>query len=217
MTNNPFNNWTQIYKIFEILSDLNWHCSEHELPGSQPAKALQMIRQAGFVMEQVWSNYEKRIFCEICGRKTPHRKLVSLKKEEVSVERTKTLDSKLKERIIKLFENKDAFLAYEPTWRKIEVDHRIPQVRWTDKEEGYINMTDEELKEKFMLLVREHNLLKSRNCEKCKRTWVRQEFLWINFFYEWNENYLEKQWCKWCGWYNPEIWRKYLNKKITWK
>jgi len=216
MTKNPFNEWTQIYKIFEILSDLNWHCSEHELPWSQPAKALQMIRQAWYKMEKFWANYEKRIFCEVCQRKTPHRKLVSLEKEEVSIERTKTLDSKLKERIIKLFWNKDAFLDYEPTWRKIEFDHRIPQVRWLEKEESYINMTDEELVSRFMLLVREHNLLKSRYCERCKKTWKRQAFLWINYFYDWWENYEEKIWCNWCWWFSPEKWREKLNKKLTW-
>lgn len=217
MTKNPFNEWTQIYKIFEILSDLEWHCSEHELPWSQPAKALQMIRQAWYKMEQVGANYEKRMFCEVCQRKTPFRKLVSLEKEEESIERTKSLNTKLKERIIKLFWNKDAFLDYEPTWRKIEVDHRIPQVRWLEKEEDYINMTDEQLLDKFMLLVREHNLLKSRNCERCERTWKRQSFFGINFFYEWDENYNEDLWCKWCWWYNPEKWREKLNKKITWK
>jgi len=80
------------------------------------------------------------------------------------------LNPKLKERIIKLFQGEDAFLGYAPTGRKIEVDHRIPQVRWIENEEDYIDLSDDELKEKFMLLVREHNLLKSRNCERCNRT-----------------------------------------------
>ena len=54
-------------------------------------------------MEKVGANYEKRMFCEVCQRKTPFRKLISLEKEEESIERTKTLNPKLKERIIKLF------------------------------------------------------------------------------------------------------------------
>lgn len=216
MSQNPFTEWTQIYKIFDILSDLEWHCSEHELPGSQPAKALQMIRQAWFEMEKIGANYEKRIFCETCGRKTPHRKLVSLEQTQISTERTKTLNPKLKERIIKLFQGEDAFLGYTPTGRKIEVDHRIPQVRWIEKEEDYIDLSDDDLKEKFMLLVREHNLLKSRNCERCNRTWERQAFLGIDFFYEWGKNYEETLWCTGCGWYNPERWKKELNKKMPW-
>lgn len=216
MTTNPFNEGTQIYKIFEILSDLNWHCSEHELPGSQPAKALQMIRQAGFEMEKVGSNYEKRILCSVCGRKTPHRKLVSLEIQNVSLERTSSLNTKLKERIIALYDWKDAILGYAPTGRKIEVDHRVPQVRWTEKEDTYENMTDDDLKEQFMLLVREHNLLKSRFCERCKQTNKRQKFLWIKYFFQWKEDYENDIGCKWCGWHNPEEWKESLNQKLSW-
>ncbi len=214
---NPFTKDTQIYKIFQILSDLKYHCSECELPWSQPAKALQMIRQAGYEMEKNWSNYEKRLFCPNCQRKTPHRRLISLERVNTSVERTNSLDERLKLRIRKLLHNQDAFLWYEPTGRKIEVDHRVPQIRWKEKEEKYEDMTDEQLINKFMLLVREHNLLKSRKCEKCKRTWKRQTFLWVNYFYKWNENYVESLGCEWCGWYNPEKRKEYLNKKLSWK
>lgn len=216
MSHNPFNEGTQIHKIFEILSDLKWHCSEHELPWSQPAKALQMIRQKGYVMEKVGSNYEKRILCSVCGRKTPHRKLASLEIQHTSIERTKSLDTKLKERIISLYNGEDAILWYAPTGRKIEVDHRIPQIRWIEKEEDYEDMTDEQLKAQFMLLVREHNLLKSRFCEKCKKTNTRQKFLWIKYFFQWNENYTDNLWCKWCGWHNPEEWKASLNNKLSW-
>lgn len=61
-------------------------------------------------MEKIGSNYEKRIFCSVCGRKTPHRKLVSLDIQNISIERTKTLNEKLKERIRKLYDDKDAIL-----------------------------------------------------------------------------------------------------------
>ena len=49
---NPFKKDSLIYKIFEVLKDLKWHCPECELPGSQPAKVLQMIRKAGYEMEK---------------------------------------------------------------------------------------------------------------------------------------------------------------------
>jgi|GEM_PF-2795958 hypothetical protein len=55
------------------------------------------------------------MFCDVCQRKTPFRKLISLTKEETSIERTKTLNPKLKERIIKLYKNQDAILGYEPS------------------------------------------------------------------------------------------------------
>ncbi len=53
--NNPYSKETQKFRIFEVLKDLKWHCSECELPGSQPAKALQMMRQDGFQLEKVGS------------------------------------------------------------------------------------------------------------------------------------------------------------------
>jgi len=214
----PFNEWTEDYKAFMTLSDLKWHCAKCEFSSTQPAKNFQNIRNKWYEMEKSWAHFEKRSYCEKCKRVTSHRKLVSLvRNENNSVDRTKTFNPKLKERIIKLFWWIDAFLDYKPSWRVIQVDHRIPQVRWTEKEEDYINMSDEMLKEKFMLLVIEHNLLKSRNCERCKRINERQSFLWIDYFYEWWKKYDEKLWCVGCGWFNPEKWRRKLNKKLSWK
>jgi hypothetical protein len=68
-----------------------------------------------------------------------------------------------------------------------------------------------------MLLTRENNLLKSRNCEKCKKTGKRQSLLWIKYFYKWGEKYEDKTWCEGCGWYDPEKWKKWLNdEKLSW-
>ena len=44
----PFKEGTKIHRIFTILLDQEWHCGKHELPGTQPAKAIQIIRQHGF-------------------------------------------------------------------------------------------------------------------------------------------------------------------------
>ncbi len=216
MTNNPFNEGTLWYKTFEILSDLKPHCAVCELPWSQPAKSIQVIRQHWFEFEGSKSNHLIKLYCPNCRRKTVHRRMISLERANIPILRTATLTEKLKKRIRDMYQNIDAFLWYEPSGRKVEVDHRIPQVRREENEEDYETMTDEQLKEKFMLLVREHNLLKSRNCEKCKRTWIRQPFLWINAFYEWDQNYEKPLWCKWCGWYNPEKRKEYINKKLGW-
>ena len=73
---NPFKKETKIYQTFVILSDLKWHCAKHELPGTQPAKAIQIIRQNGFEVEN------KTFLCEKCKEKTVHRRMVSLEKEQ---------------------------------------------------------------------------------------------------------------------------------------
>lgn len=51
MTKHPFNVGTKLATIFTILSDGEWHCGKHELPGTQPAKAIQIIRQHGFQLK----------------------------------------------------------------------------------------------------------------------------------------------------------------------
>ena len=212
--NNPYSEETQKFRIFEVLKDLKWHCSECELPGSQPAKALQMMRQDGFQLEKVGSNWEKRMFCKRCGRITPHRRLKLLERGLKDIKRI-AFPANIRERIIKYFQNKDAILDYSPTGRSIEIDHRIPEIRWNKSEEKLPdNLTDEEIEKRYMLLVREHNLLKSRNCEKCKKTGIRQYLLGIKFFYEGDEQYDDKLGCVGCGWYNPEEWKKALNKII---
>ena len=211
---NPFKKDTQIYRVFEVLKDLEWHCSECELPGSQPAKALQMIRQAGFEMEKNGSNWERRIYCEKCKRKTPHRKLVSLERQNEAITRV-GFSAELAQKIINHYGGKDEFLGYSPTGIKIEIDHRIPQVRWSESEEELYEDADEsEIEQRYMLLVREHNLLKSRHCERCVATNIRQPFLQIDFFYQGNSKYESKIGCVGCGWHHPAKWREELNKVL---
>ena len=125
---NPFKNGTMIHRIFEILSDLKWHCAECELPGSQPAKALQGLRKAGFQLEKVGANWGKGMFCKKCGRKTSHRRLVSLEKEHTPIKRS-SISAVLRRRITNYYSGRDEFLGYKPSGRKIEIDHRIPEVR----------------------------------------------------------------------------------------
>jgi len=71
MVKHPFNDGTKLAKIFTILYDGNWHCGKHELPGTQPAKAIQIIRQHGFSIEN------KTQHCSVYKDKTVHRRLVS--------------------------------------------------------------------------------------------------------------------------------------------
>lgn len=89
-------------------------------------------------------------------------------------------------------------------------------------------MTGDEIEEKFQLLKKDesgnHNLLKSRACERCIATEKREGPLGINFFYEGDENWPDdcpqngeeaKAGCIGCGWYDFKTWREALNKKIS--
>jgi len=147
MTKHPFNEGTKLEKIFTILSDCEWHCGKHELPGTQPAKAIQIIRQHGFEIEN------KTIFCEICNDKTVHRRLISIKQKNESYIRQQ-FPSKLRKKVLKLYKNVESITMREMVPNQLEIDHRFPQVRWAKDEKYNQEMTDEDLKHKFQLLTR---------------------------------------------------------------
>lgn len=210
MTKHPFNEGTKLAKIFTILSDCKWHCAKHELPGTQPAKAIQTIRQHGFEIEN------KTILCKTCQYKTIHRRLISIEQKKPSFVRLQ-IPSKLRKRVLKHYKKIEAISVREMVPNQLEVDHRFPQVRWSRDESYDPNITDEELHNKFQLLTRQHNLWKSRYCEHCQKTGERGTFIGINFFYEGGSNWDSKipvddvRGCQGCFWHNPDKWREKLN------
>ncbi len=213
----PFKESTKLYKTFIVLSDLDWHCSKHELPGTQPAKAIQIIRQHGFEIEN------KTVYCKQCKEKTVHRKLVSLeKKEDARIFTRSKFPMKLKKRIKKYYRCIEAItLRSDFPPNMLEVDHKFPQVRWGKEEpENPLDMSNKEIQERFMLLTRANNLWKSRYCQKCYKTGLRGTFPGINFFYKGGEKWDKKidphdpQGCEGCFWYDPFKWRKALNLVI---
>jgi len=213
MVKHPFNEGTKLAKVFTILADGDWHCGKHELPGTQPAKAIQIIRQHGFAVEN------KSIYCDVCGYKTVHRKLISIEPIKPSFIRQQAA-SGLRKRVLKHYRNIEALTLRKMYPRQLEVDHRFPQVRWSKDESYDIEMPEEELHKKFQLLTRQNNLWKSRYCERCARTGERGTFIGINFFAEggpnWDSKFKsdDKRGCYGCFWYDPEIWRQKLNEFI---
>lgn len=211
---NPYSEGTQKYKAIEVLRDCRWHCAKCELPGSQPAKMLQGLRQDGWQFEKKGDNWESRLHCEQCGGKTSHRRLSSLERQIMTGARAQ-MPALVRERIRTYYRNVDEILGYSPTGRTLEVDHRIPQVRWTQDEEVIPKMiSNQDIESRFMLLTREHNLLKSRSCERCVRIGKRQPFLDVGFFYEGSSEWNEAQGCVGCGWHHPAKWRAALNAKL---
>ena len=214
MKNTVFNEGTKLEKIFTILSDCNWHCGKHELPGTQPAKAIQIIRQNGFDV------INKTMYCEVCKDKTIHRKLTSSTPLKGSFTRL-PLPQKLLSRVHSVYENIEAITMRKMISKQLEVDHRFPQVRWNKDEVFDKNMSDEELKNKFQLLTREHNLWKSRYCENCFKTNKRGTFIGIQYFAEGGQEWdstippNDESGCRGCFWYDPNFWRDSLNKKLN--
>lgn len=211
---NPYPAGTAKHLAMETLKDLEWHCAKCELPGSQPAKMLQGLRQDGWQFERTGQNWTKVQFCETCGTKSVHRRLSTLTRLEASASRA-DIPSAVRERIRRYYDGKDELLGYAPTGRTVEIDHRTPQVRWLEHEEEVApTISDSEIERRFMLLARENNLLKSRHCERCVETGQRQPFLGISFFYAGDEKWTPGLGCVGCGWHHPRKWRELLNAAL---
>ena len=213
---NPFTEGSTQYKDFEVMSDCKWHCSKCELLSGQ-AKTWQVWRQEkGIQLDQdEEGHWYKKILCPKCGVKTIHRKLKSTEILEVGLKARTGIPPQIAKRAKALYGCVDEYtLRVEPAGN-LEIDHRVPQVRWTTNEDDNTNLTDDQIREKFMLLTSPNNLLKSRFCEECARTGKRAKgYKVIEFWYKGDENYDFSIGCEGCFWHNPTKWREELNKKI---
>lgn len=218
---NPFKENTTSYHDWEVLKDLQWHCTKCELKSGQ-AKTWQVWRQEKGIQMDVDLNgkADSRIFCKSCSSKTVHRKLKSL----VILEDTKSrsgISQKLALKVKTVYKCEEALFIREMSSKELEIDHKFPQIRWSKNEEKYSNdITEEEIKEKFILLTRSNNLLKSRNCERCVKTNKRGNFPGIYFWYEGNQdwngnNNFDENGCVGCFWHDPYKWREALNKIVN--
>lgn len=211
---NPFKLGTQAHETFEILSDLEWHCADCELPGSQPAATIRSLRRKGYDIETASIKSGGRKFCEKCGEKTTHYRMTDVRPVHSPKERS-DLPNWLVERIMKIYDKRDAISGRKKHPKELTVDHRIPNIRWKDSEESFERtISEKEIKKKFQLLTNANNLWKSRMCEKCVETGIRQPFIGVKFFYKGSEEYEEEIGCKGCGWYNPKKWKEKLNEFI---
>ena len=218
---NPFREGTIAYDDFKMMSDLKWHCTKCELKSGQ-AKTWQTWRQEKGIQIDVDKNgkWDPRIYCPNCKRKTVHRKFKSLKILEV-VKLRAGISKKFAKKVKGIYKNEDAVFLRKFSPNQLEIDHKFPQVRWNNNEDkNNVNMTEKEIKDKFILLTRSNNLLKSRHCERCYKTGKRGNFPGIFFWFKGSEKWdkkidkYDKKGCDGCFWFNPYKWREELNKII---
>ena len=187
---------------------------------SGQAKTWQVWRQEKGIQLDTDENgkFYKNIYCDKCQIKTVHRKLRSTD----ILKTTKTrqgIPAKLAKKIKSLYQNEEAIFLRQLSEKELEVDHKFPQIRWDSDEKEHKYFSDNELKNKFILLTRNNNLLKSRYCEKCFKEGKRGCFPGIYFWYKGNEiwegkNKFDESGCEGCFWYDPYVWRKKLNELI---
>jgi ICEA Protein len=217
---NPFKIATTSYHDYEIMKDLQEHCTRCELKSSQ-AKTWQTWRDAYGIQFAETSlksgRYDIRKNCANCNKKTVHRQLATIERN-LNTSARSGISAKLAIKIKFLLKYEEAFLLKRLTGNVLEIDHKFPQIRWNVNEENNENTTDEILISKFILLTRSNNLLKSRNCERCVKTNKRGNFPGIYFWYEGDENWkaesYDEKGCIGCFWYDPYKWREKLNKII---
>jgi hypothetical protein len=130
-----------------------------------------------------------------------------------------------KARVIRLLKERNAFEARVTAKKALIPDHKFSEVRWDDetKAENSMEMTDAEIIQKFQLLDNQRNQQKREICRKCFQEGIRGTIYGIKYFYEGDENWnpnipkvgkAAEKGCFGCPWYDIELWREMLNKKL---
>lgn len=131
-----------------------------------------------------------------------------------------SMSEKLKERIKKVLGKKEVCFNVKRSSVELIVDHKFPSQRWITKESANPDdMPETEIRRKFQLLSNQTNMWKSRYCDTCVKTGKRGDFMGTKWFYSGDENWAGKtendeNGCIGCPWYDLELWKEKLNKKL---
>ncbi|MEB3219861.1 MAG: restriction endonuclease [Nostocales cyanobacterium 94392] len=216
-------------KVFNLLSDSEWHCREHEGKAIASAQyagggGIQGLERGtnsrpGLVIET------KKEYCNKCKQKTIWDRWTG---EIQSANSAANIPTSLREKILQVYSKIDVIEQRKRESHELVIDHRFPMERWGQNESPHLTSMDEdEIKQKFQLLKKDvsgnHNLLKSRSCERCIKTRKRGTPFGIRFWYKGDENWNSQhqrgaeaeEGCIGCGWYDFETWRKALNQKLA--
>ena len=186
-----------------------WTCAYCASNSGQPAATFREIKKQGYKFEEVspgrWASDR---YCPRCKTVRTHYKL--LFPEPQFEEKKRISIGKERDRILRILGNRDAFTGAKITSTP-EIDHKVPWTR-LDHDIDASTLSDDEIKQHFQLLTREHNLLKDRMCGQCKLHNVRPPFFEIRFWYSGDDQY--RGTCDGCGWYDGKKWQKELNKLL---
>ncbi|MBD2343756.1 restriction endonuclease [Anabaena subtropica] len=221
-------NSTQL-QVFNLLSDEKWHCREcegkkigsNQYAGGGGIQGLQRGTRSrpGLVIETT-KNY-----CPICQQVRLGDQWTG---EIKSANSASNIPASLVERILQVYSYTDVIEQRQREKHELVIDHRFPMERWGASEPPHLtSMSDDEIKQKFQLLKKDtsgnHNLLKSRSCERCIKTGKRGTPIGIHFWYQGGEDWPSlhqrgaeaEEGCVGCGWYNFEVWRNAINQTLT--
>ncbi|MCT7957784.1 restriction endonuclease [Laspinema palackyanum] len=217
-------------KVFDLLADQQWHCRRCE--GSKIGSG-QYAGGGGIQGLQRGTKSRPGLIIETASRYCENCKLNQLQDRWTGnlqpANSSTNISLKLAKKVLEFYAYRDVIEQRTRSVHELIIDHRFPMERWGDTEPPHdADMTPAEIKQKFQLLKKDsagnHNLLKSRSCERCIKTNKRGTPLGIKFYYEGDENWPAdvpvrgkdaEIGCVGCGWYDFETWRDRLNQKIA--
>lgn len=178
-----------------------------------PARRIQDIKDAGYTLASI-ANSD--------GRKTSRILLPIPLTAQIGYE---IFTPQFKNRVIRLLKGINAYEAKPTAIKALIPDHKFSEVRWDaeTKKENSMEMTDEEIIQKFQLLDNQRNQQKREVCRKCFQDNIRGQIFGIDYFGKGKTNWDEKmpkvgkaaeKGCEGCPWYDIEAWRKSLNQTI---
>ena len=203
-----FKSDTQEDKLFRVLfENLNEKVAScNALPdNTNPQKQVQNLREKGLC---VITECERGV--------TYIRLLEGIRTYGFESEK---IPEEIRMRTLRLFSNIDALSGNQLPSDRLIIEHKFPEERWKGRPaENNINMTDEEIKNKFQLLTSQYNQIKREACKKCARFRKRQAPFNITYFYEGDEEWScdyefgpeAEDGCIGCGWYDVVKWKKSL-------
>lgn len=220
---------TIISSVFEVLSDRRWHCREcsyghtgtTQIAGGGGIQGLERGTKSrpGLILNS------QNFYCESCGRSTRQDRWEGEFQAAIPYA---AMPRAFASRVTKLLGGRDVVEQSERAQGELVVDHKLPLLRWTPEEAeiqtNYGKMDDGDIRSMFQLLKKgkgsgNHNLLKSRACERCFATGERGTPFGIQFFYAGSGRWMpaderDSSGCIGCGWYDFDAWREALNQKL---
>ena len=199
-----------------ILMNAEEHCSAclavHS-GSAQPAAQIRGLRNEGY---QIHSEKKGCVISNEHGVQT-HYKLIS---RVLLPPAPQVLDIPdwLVRRVWRVYRGKEVMFGRRIPVDKAIVDHKVSLHRMIEDEPPLSeDCSKEEIMKRYQLLARvntDGNLYKSRHCEKCFDTGIRQGFMNIGFFFEGNYNYDNSIGCVGCPHHDYKRWFEELAKFI---
>ena len=217
------------YQYFQILKDCEWHCRKcaartvdsEQLAGGGGVGGFRRGNRG-----RPGLNIASEIrTCPTCGATGKWDRWDGTFK---NANAASGLPQKLQMRILKHYGYTDVIEQRVRQAHALVIDHRFPMERWGAAEpRNPVDMPEEEIERKFQLLKKDesgnHNLLKSRACERCIDTGKRGYLFGIKFYYAGAEDWPSdcppfgpdaERGCIGCGWYDVEEWRKKVASRL---